>query len=1338
MTAPGRLRGASNTANGPMAPRSMSWNEYQALNKRGVTDEQMLKEGFTIPKAPVLQKMSWDEYNQLRDNGLSEVQIRLQGYEIPKDPRGFWAKGRDHVLRPGVQGLTLGFSDELRALPYLLPGGETYTQVRDKEQAALARARLDAPKTAMASEFIGSLLAPGAAFGKVAKGVGYGAKILKGAAIGGGSGLLHGIGTSDVDKVGVGGVLKQGLLEGGLGLGLGATVGAAPYVVRGLTGATTQANKLMKARQNLLQSLERAGEKTDDVYARAADQARAARVAEEAREAARVANKPDPDLPPDLNLPPDGGGGEGGGLVLDALGGPGGANVLQRLGPLNDDIAEKLATEARLHPEHPLAQAMRRASRQEKGGIERPVIPSEIGVLASIFGAGVRRARRNEAGTLVNHLLQPLDDAALQAILPRKSLLPPIESVLLKAERGAADAARTRAEAKVGRLAEARRQAVLKAKFKAANAADVETARVAKLAEKEAALEGSAMDYNKKLDVKAAEAADRAAQEEAALIGNAMDRNKVIDVKAANAATRAANVETARVAKLAEQETARVAKLAEQEAALEVKAANAAARAAEKMEVIKGRALTENLPEGARLNATKFVTSNKPKPTSEEGSLVPSLRFGERPEGPVPYFPDPPPDGGGGAAVVPLPRPVVPSSPSVVTPRPLGLVAQAKARAADNQRARQQAPRGDVGANEMLIPLPKPSQTLPGAIDEVLIPGSTEADHVARLQALSPEHFDAHPNTIRQYLEMGDGTGKPTVAQNNVMHQLKKAAYQAEEFAKEEAANQVPELTGLTRYWNNLPPQDHAGNAQKAVASLKEDGLEVTPKSMNARLKALGLILDPKSSGTARTTGTGPPAQSKTLGEAAEKAKVTRRDGSDVSGRVGPSAFPDPTMAATQMMSSMSGGIGGGAYGATQGDTPRERLRNMLLYGVAGATGGAVAPKMVRSMVKMAGNEIGTLGPRARAIADGLSTPGEVVRPPASGYFKKPEAGHTKSTSMPSPGKIRQRLSDAEGHVTWLEQNAQEPFKRTWENVFSPEGFDPTFRMKQGINTMPEAQGKPNPLIDELMGLPRFEALHKRQAALGLPRGGLEWYNLKPIANSYDDMPGNFIFEDFSQAGSAGSVQRGVPMEISNASILLFAKRNGITPKEAVKVMMKQYPMSQGTGLMSVHGTLFDKYQTTGAINPSSPTAGTRKVAGFSRGKLGESVDPSTPGPSRVALDTHDQKATLFPLGLEGYMDKLTAKEYDQIGQNYKRLASQMGLPDETTFQAGRWIGGGPMTGLRSPSGDYMETLAGMLLETARKTGKDTSPAGLRKLWRDVAQGNDFLLPYYGKGPPGR
>ena len=988
MTAPGRLRGASNTANGPMALRSMSWDEYQALNKRGVTDERMLEEGFTIPKAPVLQKMSWDEYNQLRDNGLSEVQIRLQGYEIPKDPRGFWAKGRDLVLRPGVQGAALGSSEEIRGAGATAGVGSTmagrmytqrknpigdlpYIQVRDKERAELARARLDAPKTAMASEFIGSLLAPGASFGKVAKGVGYGAKTLKGAAIGGGSGLLHGIGTSE--GVGLGEMLAQGAREGILGLGLGGTVGSVPYVVRGLTGATTQANKLMKARQNLLQSLERVGENPDDVYARGADQVRAARVAEkareaarvakEAREAARVANEPDPGPPPDPNLPPDGGRGEGGGLVLDALGVPGGANVLGRLGPLNPDIAKKLSTEARLYPKRPLAQAIQRASQKEKGGIERPVIPSEIGILASIFGAGVRRARRNEAATLVNHLLQPLDDAALQAILPRKGLSLNTANALntgvqsgsrlLQAEREVEALLMGEKVTRSKNLAEAQRRADLKAELKATNAANVETARVAKLdkqeaarvaklAEQEAALEGSAMDYNKKLDVKAAEAADRAAKQEAALIGGAMDHNKVIDTRAANAATRAAKQEAALIGgamdhnkvidtraanaatRAADVETARVAKLAEQEAALignamdhnkviDVKAANAATRAAEKMEVIQGKALTENLPPGARLNTTKFVTTNEPKPTSEEGSLVPSLRFGERPGGPVPYFPDPPPDGGGGAAVVPLPRPVVPSSPSVVTPSETLTQAQAAA----NQQARQQAarprfdpetgevlpeipvPRGNVGANKMPIPLLTPSETLTQAKaqKQARTPWNTKTEK--ELQSKTAEYFDLFNQAPTDIIAANPGfeerwlAADPSVRQH-IAYRLKYDLGAAEEFAKQaekratlETANTTPILK------REHHASDYFGDYDRAMEYIRDNNLPFvpqgnfkTPGSINHALDALGLNPHHRASAEdiARITASEriarePPAQSKTLGEAAEKAKVTRRDG---------------------------------------------------------------------------------------------------------------------------------------------------------------------------------------------------------------------------------------------------------------------------------------------------------------------------------------------------------------------------------------------------------------------------------------------------------------------------
>lgn len=47
-----------------------------------------------------------------------------------------------------------------------------------------------------------------------------------------------------------------------------------------------------------------------------------------------------------------------------------------------------------------------------------------------------------------------------------------------------------------------------------------------------------------------------------------------------------------------------------------------------------------------------------------------------------------------------------------------------------------------------------------------------------------------------------------------------------------------------------------------------------------------------------------------------------------------------------------------------------------------------------------------------------------------------------------------------------------------------------------------------------------------------------------------------------------------------------------------------------------------------------------------------------------------------------------------------------------------------------------MQILENALLFTVQHTGKDMSPAGLRKLWQDVARGRDFILPFPGKNRP--
>jgi hypothetical protein len=119
--------------------------------------------------------------------------------------------------------------------------------------------------------------------------------------------------------------------------------------------------------------------------------------------------------------------------------------------------------------------------------------------------------------------------------------------------------------------------------------------------------------------------------------------------------------------------------------------------------------------------------------------------------------------------------------------------------------------------------------------------------------------------------------------------------------------------------------------------------------------------------------------------------------------------------------------------------------------------------------------------------------------------------------------------------------------------------------------------------------------------------------------------------------------------------------------------------------------------------------------------------------PMGSVVDTHESKAALWPVGMERYIDSMTGQQYEQVADVYRVLAQRLGIPVETV-QAGRWLGGGPLTGLKSPRGDYVQGFEDNLLRSAKTTGKDLSPKALRQYRNDVLQGRDFILPYYGKG----
>lgn len=358
-----------------------------------------------------------------------------------------------------------------------------------------------------------------------------------------------------------------------------------------------------------------------------------------------------------------------------------------------------------------------------------------------------------------------------------------------------------------------------------------------------------------------------------------------------------------------------------------------------------------------------------------------------------------------------------------------------------------------------------------------------------------------------------------------------------------------------------------------------------------------------------------------------------------------------------------------------------------------------------------------------------------LTRIPGSGIYRKAK-GAKKSDPMPDPQLIRDRLAKTDAAMRYLESRADEPWKPTERGILDRTGFDPNYRMVPNTNTMIQASGRVDPVLAEALDNPKLLNVLARQVTRGLRFGGEGFYNLKPLADAYEETSGPLKFRDWVGASSAGSIQAPLPQEMANASIMLFAHQNGIPYEEAIAELRRRYPMAQKPWISGTHFKKFDDYLETGTIDPEGPASGARKVPQYFREKLGESMTPdelaATANPIGSVVDTHESKAVLVPVGLERLIDNMTGRQYDQVSDVYRVLAQKLGLPVETV-QAGRWLGGGELTGLKSPRGDYVQGFEDALYKSATKAGKDLSRPALRRYRDDVLQGRDFILPDYGK-----
>lgn len=290
-------------------------------------------------------------------------------------------------------------------------------------------------------------------------------------------------------------------------------------------------------------------------------------------------------------------------------------------------------------------------------------------------------------------------------------------------------------------------------------------------------------------------------------------------------------------------------------------------------------------------------------------------------------------------------------------------------------------------------------------------------------------------------------------------------------------------------------------------------------------------------------------------------------------------------------------------------------------------------------------------------------------------------------------------------------------------------------------------------LVDAITSSPVVKAGLRADAERGLPMGGQTWYDLAPVRQFIDEnrQPGMMSFEEFNRVGAGSSMQNSVPNEISASTIINFARKRGLPLDEAKREFLRSTGTDKLPMLTGGHQAVGDKAMREGVVLPEVATGANWKVPMYADKRLGGggALDVNAPG-ALPALDTHEKRRIMqlarqdpevanLMRDLEVYdadhVPVVNSADYRELGSMYIDAAKEMGLPTAGTFQAGRWIGGWRDTGLKSPPhGDYTQLLEDMLAYSAQQRGRPSDPASLRKYFADVLRGDEFIVPFTGRG----
>lgn len=362
------------------------------------------------------------------------------------------------------------------------------------------------------------------------------------------------------------------------------------------------------------------------------------------------------------------------------------------------------------------------------------------------------------------------------------------------------------------------------------------------------------------------------------------------------------------------------------------------------------------------------------------------------------------------------------------------------------------------------------------------------------------------------------------------------------------------------------------------------------------------------------------------------------------------------------------------------------------------------------------------------------------TRKAATKAAKEEGTNVTRASLLDTPEQVAARVAAAR---EILENDPRTPFDTTAErrrSIFDRALIDDAMEghpgvAQESIGRVEKVQPKTREAIDarleDIFNDPINRELLDLQMKQGLLLGGETYYpSTYPLRAFLEErLPdGRRVFEQNMNAHAGTSPQSALPNNMASQSLVMAALRDGVDLNDwkAFKAYADQVAASRpGSNKYFLGPSHIENFKHLDDPNYEWKLGDKDKVRSYDSNLLGNFEN--------VALDTHEAKGSSVGTAHYPFYERskgFAANEYGAFEGGYRDVAEDLGLRPGSA-QAGRWYGGGELTGLKTGKGDWLSTFEHMVVYTAEKLGRGTGRADLQTLALEILTGQTPMVPYY-------